>query len=249
MRGFGGVLGVILGRGSLFEIITCIISSAIVVFLTLPIHEYAHGFAATKLGDPTPRYQGRMTLNPLAHLDYFGSLMIFLFGFGYAKPVQVNARYFKNPKRGMAITAFAGPLSNLIIAFISTFLYSAVYFIGIKSETFYYFSNFAEPVRVGFLGFLLYVLCQIFFYISAINISLAVFNLVPIPPLDGSKLLAAFLPDRIYYQLMRYERYFTFLIFAMLMFGTRFSSVLSSITGNIFIRFSEIAWLPFKFFI
>lgn len=243
-----GLFGIISSRGSFLDIVICLISSAIVVFLTLPIHEYAHGFVATKLGDPTPRYQGRMTLNPLAHLDYFGSLMIFLFGFGYAKPVQVNTRYFNNPKRDMALVAFAGPLSNLIIAFISSFLMSLMFFLGYKSELFFYtFSN--SPYLVGVLGHLLYYLFMIFQFITSINISLAVFNLVPIPPLDGSKLLAAFLPDRIYYQLMRYERYFIFIIFFLLLYGSGFSNVLGNLTYNIFGWFADITWLPFKIFI
>ena len=112
-----GLLGVILSRGSWIEIVSCIVAASIVSFLAMPVHEFAHGFAATKLGDPTPRWQGRLTLKPTAHLDYFGTLMIFLAGFGFAKPVQVDSRYFEKPKRDMGIVAFAGPLSNLIIAF------------------------------------------------------------------------------------------------------------------------------------
>ncbi|MBP5686588.1 MAG: site-2 protease family protein, partial [Clostridia bacterium] len=97
-------------------------SAVIVIFLTLPVHEFAHGFIADKLGDPTPRYQGRLTLNPIAHIDPIGALGILLFGIGWAKPVSVNARNFKNPKAGMAITALAGPVSNIIMAFISLVL-------------------------------------------------------------------------------------------------------------------------------
>ena len=125
----GGLIGIIMDRGSIWQIISWIISSTVVVLLVLPVHEFAHGLAATKLGDPTPRYQGRMSLNPMRHIDYLGSLLIFLIGFGWAKPVQVDARYFKNPKGGMAITALAGPLSNIIVAFISSFLYSVLRFV------------------------------------------------------------------------------------------------------------------------
>ena len=95
-----------------------LISSAAVIFFTLPVHEWAHGFVATKLGDPTPRYQGRLSLNPLKHIDYVGALCILLVGVGWAKPVQVDMRYFKNPKRDMAITAAAGPLMNLLVSFV-----------------------------------------------------------------------------------------------------------------------------------
>ena len=100
-------------------LVVSLISSLVVVFLTLPIHESAHGFAATKLGDPTPRYQGRLTLNPFAHIDYVGALCIILFGVGWAKPVQINPRNFRNSKVGMAITAFACPAMNIIVAIIS----------------------------------------------------------------------------------------------------------------------------------
>ncbi len=228
----GGVLSVILQRGSILDIIASVISAAIVVFLTLPIHEYAHGFAATKLGDPTPRFQGRMTLNPLAHLDYFGSLMIFLVGFGWAKPVGVNPRYFKNAKVGMAITAFAGPLSNILVAFAAMFLRSLFIFIVLAAEL-----NINAVV---------YFISNIFSGIAIINVSLAVFNLVPIPPLDGSKILAVVLPDKTYYRLMQYERYFSLIILMLLVAGSAFSNILGSITYATVNGINTVTWLPFE---
>ena len=232
----GGLLNVILNRGSFIDIIACIISSAIVVFVTLPIHEYAHGYAAYKLGDPTARYQGRLTLNPLAHLDYMGSLMILFIGFGYAKPVPVDSRYFNNPKRDMAITAFAGPLSNLVLSFISCFISNAIVFVmGLITLT---------ELTFGIFWFLLLV----FNYIAIINISLAVFNLIPIPPLDGSKILAALLPNRIYWQLMRYERYFGIIIFVLIFASSRFSNLLSGIVTSIYGAFSNFSGLIFNIF-
>lgn len=232
----GGLLNVILNRGSFIDIIACIISSAIVVFVTLPIHEYAHGYAAYKLGDPTARYQGRLTLNPLAHLDYIGSLMILFIGFGYAKPVPVDSRYFNNPKRDMAITAFAGPLSNLVLSFISCFISNAIVFVmGLITLT---------ELTFGIFWFLLLV----FNYIAIINISLAVFNLIPIPPLDGSKILAALLPNRIYWQLMRYERYFGIIIFVLIFASSRFSNLLSGIVTSIYGAFSNFSGLIFNIF-
>lgn len=232
----GGLLNVILNRGSFIDIIACIISSAIVVFVTLPIHEYAHGYAAYKLGDPTARYQGRLTLNPLAHLDYIGSLMILFIGFGYAKPVPVDSRYFNNPKRDMAITAFAGPLSNLVLSFISCFISNAIVFVmGLITLT---------ELTFGIFWFLLLV----FNYIAIINISLAVFNLIPIPPLDGSKILAALLPNRIYWQLMRYERYFGIIIFVLIFASSRFSNLLSGIVTSIYGVFSNFSGLIFNIF-
>lgn len=176
-----------------------IISAVAVIFLTMPIHEFAHAFAAYKLGDSTQKYAGRLTLNPFAHIDWFGALCILLAGFGWAKPVQVNPYYFKNQKSGMAITAIAGPLANLVVAFVCLLI-----------------SNF-----FGFalnIGFAVYI--AIFFrYIASINISLAVFNLIPVPPLDGSKILAVILPDRLYYKLMQYERYIYFAVLILVFSG------------------------------
>ena len=109
------------------NIIYSIIASLIVIFLTLPIHEFAHGFVAHKLGDPTAKNMGRLTLNPMAHFDLMGALGILLLGIGWAKPVQVNARYYKNPKWGMALVSLAGPLSNIIVAFVVLFLHYLIY--------------------------------------------------------------------------------------------------------------------------
>lgn len=231
----GGLINVLLNRGSWYEIVACLISATVVVFLTMPIHEYAHGFAATKLGDPTPRWQGRMTFNPIAHIDYFGALMIYLVGFGFAKPVQVDSRYFNNPKRDMAIVAFAGPLSNLVVAFISALLSNIVLFIV------YLVGGVA-----GGAYMLVSVLISILYYIAIINISLAVFNLVPIPPLDGSKILGAFLPDRLYYQLMRYERYFMIFIMFIIVAGSGFSNVLSKLVSVVYNGIDTVTALPFN---
>ncbi len=231
----GGLLNVILNRGSWEQIVACLISATVVVFLTMPIHEFAHGFAATKLGDPTPRWQGRMSLNPLHHLDYFGALMIYLVGFGFAKPVQVDSRYFDNPKRDMAIVAFAGPLSNLIVAVISSFLSNLVVFL------FYTLQITSNAVAT-----VLIILVNIFSYIAIINVSLAMFNLVPIPPLDGSKILGAFLPNRIYYQLMQYERYFMIFIMFLIFASSGFSNGLSKIVYMVYNGIDSITSLPFN---
>ena len=219
---------VINGEFSFVDMVIYAISCFVVIFLTLPIHEFAHGYAATKLGDWTPRAQGRLTLNPFAHIDYMGSLCILLFGFGWAKPVQVNARNFKNPKMGMAVTAFAGPLSNVIFALAALIFANICLLIQSSSQIIWYVLYF-------------------FIYIAKINVSLAVFNLIPIPPLDGSRLLSAFLPDRHYYKLMRYERYFSIIIFALIWSGAL--DVPLSFLSNAIISFiSTLAELPFTFF-
>ena len=184
------------------SLIMYIAASLIIIFFVLPIHEFAHGFTAVQLGDKTPKYQGRLTLNPFAHIDYFGALAILLFGFGWAKPVQINMRNFKNPKWGMAISALAGPLSNIIFAFLTLCLWKGLFLMGFRS--------------VMYINGYVYILLS---YLITINIYLAVFNLLPIPPLDGSRLLSAFLPNRIYYKIMQYEQFIIWGIFILLWIG------------------------------
>lgn len=215
------------GRMDFASVIIYILSSLAVIFLTLPIHEFAHGFAATKLGDPTPRFQGRLTLNPFAHIDYFGALCILLFGFGWAKPVGVNAYNFKSPKRDMAITAFAGPLSNLAVALISLFLFNLI---GLFINT---------------VGILFYI-ARFFLYIAFINVSLAVFNLIPVPPLDGSRVLFAVLPDKYYFKIMKYERYIYYGMILLIVTGV-LDAPLSAASDAVFGFIGFIANLPFSF--
>lgn len=177
-----------------------------ITLIALTFHELAHGWVSTKLGDPTPRLQGRMTINPLAHLDVFGTILMILTGFGWAKPVEVNARYYKNPKRGMALVGLAGPMANLILAVLGTVLwvvpYAAANAIG-----------FSLPRIVG-------TTFGTFMYTFVIrNLCFMVFNLIPIPPLDGSRVIGMFLSDRAYYTLMSYERYSMIIIMLLSLSG------------------------------
>ncbi len=211
------------------EILIRLLSSLAVIFFTLPIHEWAHGFASTKLGDPTPRYQGRLTLNPFAHIDLMGAAGILLFGIGWAKPVQVNARYYKNPKWGMALVAFAGPLSNIILAFILLLFSNIVYFAGL--------TQFA----------IMYYVRMFLYYIALINISLAVFNLIPVPPFDGSRILFAVLPQKYYFQIMRYERYIFIAVFVIIYTGV-LNLPLDILTNKLVDALYYLATIPFTLF-
>ncbi len=195
---------VLSGHVSLPELIALLLSSLFVIFVTMPVHEFFHAFAAYKLGDNTAKYSGRLTLNPLAHIDILGAVLIILVGFGFAKPVPVNQYNFKHPKRDMAIVGLAGPLSNFVLAFI-LFIISTIF--GYFNQVFLYL---------------------FFFYAGYINIVLASFNLIPLPPMDGSRILFAVLPDRIYYKIQAYERQIYYIVLALALFG-----FLDGVTGVI----------------
>lgn len=187
--------------GEYMQALFAVLSRCFVVFCCLPVHELAHGWVAYKLGDNTAKLQGRLTFNPLKHLNPIGTLMIFLFGIGYANPVPINANNFKKPKQGVALTALAGPVSNLLMGFISVFFCYAIS------------SVITSSTGIG------YAIAQFFFYSAYVNVTLAVFNLLPIPPLDGSKILAVALPYKAYYKYMQYERYIMIALMVMLFVG------------------------------
>lgn len=224
------LLNILNGSLNFADVIVYILSSLFVVFGTMPVHEFAHALAADKLGDPTPRYNGRLTLNPLAHIDYLGAMLILVAGFGFAKPVPVNQSYFKHPKRDMAIVGLAGPLANVIVATILMLLCNALIALGIVYN-----------------GTVIYYIYLFLYYAAYINISLAAFNLIPIPPLDGSRILFAVLPDKYYYLAQQYERYIYFGVL-LLAFTGALSVPMSYISDWIYYGIDFITSLPFKAF-
>ncbi len=203
------------GHADIFEVLSYIASTLLVIFLVLPFHEWAHGFTAYKLGDRTAKNMGRLSLNPMAHIDYIGAALLLIIGFGWAKPVPINPRNFKNPKAGMAITALAGPLANFVAAIVSGLCYNGIF-------TLLYVNGGISLNAVGTVVYepavMKYVL-YFFWYLMLINVCLAVFNLVPVPPLDGSKILMAFLPDRWIYKISSYEREIQIALFIIIMLG------------------------------
>lgn len=188
------------------------IMGAVVVLLAISVHETAHGLMAYRLGDYTAKSIGRLSLNPLRHLDPVGAVCMLLFGFGWAKPVMVNPYNLKNPKRDMSLVSLAGPLSNFIMAFIATIVLKILLMSGVSPQG--YLSNFVV-------------------YVIIFNIGLGVFNLIPIPPLDGSKIFLSLLPSRLYYDIMRYERFGWIVLVAALGLGV-LNPIMSTLNNIIF---------------
>lgn len=190
------------------------ISRLLAVFLCLTVHETCHGLAAYALGDPTAKRLNRLSLNPLHHIDWLGLMCMLLAGFGWAKPVPVDMRYFKKPKEGMALTALAGPMSNFLMAVIFLIPMGWMYWnAGVTTFSVWLYGFFADVV--------------------ILSIGLGLFNLIPIPPLDGSKVLFALLPDRAYMKLMRYERYGMLVLLLLVTFDVG-SDVLSGAISGVF---------------
>ena len=185
----------LLSEGFSRNALISVLLSLPVIVLSLCLHETAHGWVAYKLGDPTARNLGRLTLNPLKHLDPMGFLFMLLFGIGWAKPVPINTRNFKNPRVGMALSGIAGPISNLLLGLLGMILSVVTmvicYLAGIDPDT-----NVWITVLLLFLDVLAFM-----------NVALAVFNLIPVPPFDGSRFAYVFLPTKWYFKVMQYERF------------------------------------------
>ncbi len=224
MGGFANVF-----RNLDWSVLTDILFSIIPALLCITLHELSHGAVAYMLGDDTAKRAGRLTLNPIRHIDPWGMVMMVLFRFGWAKPVPVNMYKFKKPRQGMAITALAGPLANLIIAAVFLFLYGLLY----------------RPLYVETDSAFLRAVLEMVWTTAYMSLALAVFNLIPISPLDGSKILFSFLSDSAYDKLMRYERYGMIVLMLLVVTGG-LSGTLSDVTGWVYDKLFFIAEFGFE---
>ena len=219
-----------------WSVLTGILTRVIPSLICITFHELAHGYTAYWLGDRTAKDQGRLTLNPIKHIDVFGLLMMIVFKFGWAKPVPVNMYNFKRPKWFMAVTALAGPLSNIILA-------AAVFFIlGLVTA----------PLRNMHSQEVGEFLFEMIYFTAYLSIALAVFNMLPIPPLDGSKVLFSLLPEKAYYVLMRYERYGMLLLIVFInidsiLHSNIFSATIGQLTQTLVSGFSNIWLAAYRF--
>ena len=195
-----------------------------ILFIALPIHELAHGWVAYKLGDSTAKQNGRLTLNPFKHLDLIGVLMMYTVGFGWAKPVPVNFSNLRNRRSGSILVAMAGPMSNILLGFISIFIGGII----------------AKLIEVDIIVIanekMLQVFAYFFFILVTVNINLAIFNMLPVPPLDGSRLISGFVPEESFNRYARYEMFIGLAFFALVVLVPNdfLSTFIRTVAGPIF---------------
>jgi Zn-dependent protease len=220
----------ILSGGDVRSIIINLLLTIPVILMALSFHEAAHALIAYKLGDRTAYNLGRVTMNPLKHLDPFGCLWMLVFGYGWAKPVPINPRNFKDPRKGMAYTAIAGPTANLILGLIGAILYAVTNFIAVKNYWFLVESGNEMLLRI------VQMLLMFLYYLAVMNFTFMIFNLIPVPPFDGSRFFGLFLPPRVYFAVMKYERY------------TLIAVLVLSFLCSRFFGFSPAFWVAEKMF-
>lgn len=218
----------LLSSGNIRDAIISILLTLPAVLIAISFHEAAHAYAAYKLGDRTAHNLGRLTFNPIKHIDPFGFLCMLVFGYGWAKPVPINPRNFKNARRGMAFTAIAGPMMNLLIGIISTIIYTVIFF--------YFGMNIVGIIYNGFTAKLVWMALMLFQYMAILNFMLMAYNMIPVPPFDGSRFFGLLLPQRIYWSIMRYERH--------ILVGV----ILVSVILSRFFDFSPFAWIAENLF-
>jgi Zn-dependent protease len=189
-----------------------------VFLVSLSFLEASHAYISYRLGDPTAKNMGRLTLNPIKHIDILGAIMMIVSGFGWAKPVPINPLYYKNRKKGTMLVSLAGPFSNMLLALAASFpLFYLYYKYGTQNVDSFNFTSIA------------YNLCSLFYII---NLNLAAFNLIPVPPLDGSKILSGILPSRLYFRFMQYENYIGIIfLLIVFVFPGALNTIMNPITG------------------
>ena len=213
------------------DVLPGILFTIIVVLFSLSFHEMSHAFAAYKMGDRTAKNLGRLSLNPASHLDPLGTICMMLFGFGWAKPVPINSRNFRNPRKGILVTSAAGPLSNLILSFTTLLIYEVL--VAVLP------TRFLSVDGAGFAGRIVFFLLLLLCYFHVLNLYLAFFNLIPVPPLDGSKILMMFLPSKVYFFVHQYEHIIRYVLLALL-----FTGILSKPLSYVCILVSNgMSWL------
>lgn len=223
------LIDLINGKAGLLDVIVQAISLVILIFSIFPFHNFVQSKVAERLGDRTSKHQGMQTLNPFAHIDYAGALTMIIFGIGWGRHSYINARNFKNPKRGIAIVAATGVLANLVYALVFLLIGNLL------SVVIYLIFG-----QVSFINILL----SVFYMAAQVAVSLTVFYLLPIPPLDGAKILASVLPDRYYYKYLSFERYFS-LILILLVATDALDAPILLVSNYIYRLLSYVAWLPF----
>lgn len=201
------------GEATFTDLLIALLLIVPIILVSLTVHEYMHGFVSYKFGDPTAMNYGRLTLNPIKHIDPFGAVCMLFFGFGWAKPVPINSGYYKNTRLGISMVSLAGPLSNFLMAFLATPLMILASKLtvssvgGLISST----PSFGSKMALALFMFL--------YYFVRINVMFGIFNLLPIPPLDGSRILLVFLPQKAYYFVVKYELYIKLALMAILFTG------------------------------
>ncbi len=218
----------LLSGGDFRDVLISLLLSLPVIILALSAHEAAHGYVAYKMGDRTAYNLGRVTLNPIKHLDLMGTIWMLVFGYGWAKPVPINARNFKNPKYGMAFTAIAGPAANLLLGIIGV--------IGYCITSFFFAVNLGAISQNEMLFNVMFILLNFFYLFGMMNLIFMVFNLIPVPPFDGSRFFGIFLPTRVYFGIMKYERYILIGVLVVTFLCSRF------------LGFSPASWIAEKLF-
>jgi Zn-dependent protease len=215
------IINAILSGGTIVEILQAIVFGAVAVLLSISVHEWAHAVVAYMMGDYTQKSLGRMTLNPIKHLNPIGMIMFLLLGFGWANPVMMDSRNFKRPKLGIILTALAGPFANFLSGFIWLLIY-VILFLSFPDDN-VFVSN----------------LCTLLNYLVLYNLSFGFFNLIPIPPLDGSKVVAELLPNQYKYKYLSIERYSMYIFFALIIILNRFNFI-SALTSGLMTLFLSI---------